>query len=145
MQHAVEARFGIIPCPLDAQLHIRPQFRCFAKPRDISEQPFWLGEVIIPKGYERPARTGVNFCDMCGACIQLHLNQRQQIFSFFRKRTKSVDHFRAKGLNFCRRLQFIQSAIQAHAQIKVWHIGIGNEHGRIDGNLRRKVTQTLLA
>ncbi len=62
-----------------------------------------------------------------------------QVRGFLGQRAEAVDQLGGEGLDRRPVLELAEAAVEAHAQVEVGHIGLGDHDRRVDADLRREL------
>src|SRR5688572_25228162 len=99
LQGSVETVFRVWPIARDDQLAVRPQLRGSLQPIDIAEQARQVGKAALREGNQRAFWSDVELGDHRLLCIELGLDDLQQVLRFVWKLPETVDQLGGEGLH----------------------------------------------
>src|SRR5690348_393503 len=83
--------------------------------------------------------TGDWSSDVCSSdLIELHLDDLHEVRRLFGKSAKAVDHLRGEGVDRLAVLELAETAVEAHPEVEVRHVGLRNHDRGVDADLRRE-------
>ena len=136
---AIEARIGGQPVARDAHLAVRSQLRRAFQAIDIVERPAKIRKSGLCEGNHRAFGPKVELSDHRVAAIELYLDDLHQVRGFLGERAEAVDQLGRERVNRLPVLKLAESAVEAHPQIEVGNIFLGDHDRRIHADLRREI------
>ena len=104
---------------------------------DQLHKPGWIGEEIVAEGDDRALGAGVHLLDIGLLAGRLDGDHLKQVVHLGRHLAEPVHQFGGQGVDLGGIRQRCDPAVQRQANRQILHIGVGDQHRRADGDLRR--------